>query len=456
MDPDKLTRIYNKSPKCWLCIKGGFDNIIYYSESHCPNCIEFNDFQYAFCITSRFNTYAFPPPIVFSSKNKKFFLTLLRVINENLQLRKKKLLTDRLLLEVKYFKNFISGTFRGGQLSTILSGKTSLIRNSILGFKTTGMRMTLIIDCCLDPDTAIIPASLYDHINMETPYVIINRAPSINNKCIYTCRVYRNPDLNDSTIHITSFITEGLHADQDGDELTVFYFNKQNALSPADNTLSMAIMELKQFSWRFGTRFDINYRPRYFFTQFLKYFLYKHDAYFKKASPLWDRLVDDSRGGKCDKIMNLGCSIKRREVDEFIKFVLHTVKTYKYEMTPMTDILLGIGDVAKVVASKTKGTNVHIKTYLSNLYHDKTKNDFMKAAKNSFNKYIINSNALSAAGNNQFQLLNGLNTIYSLGNDMYAHGSPMIENLGSDLLYANVLFNPVAVDWTLFDDDVKI
>ena len=331
------------------------------------------------------------------------------------------------------YEKFIKNDFKGGELKSIMSGKTSYVRNKILGFQTAGLRLTLTIDCTLGPHYISIPQAVYDDINLATPLVVVNRAPSINSKCIYIVEMLRNADPNDSTIHLSSFLTDGLHADQDGDDLTVFYLKTYGGEVPSLTTMG-AIIELRKLSWKYGDRHNVAYQPRYSFTQYHYLILHMFDDFFKKYSPLWASLKGSSKL-KCKQIMDLGCSIYHKEVDDFVELVLQFTEALNWILVSGQEMLEGLGVVKAVVESGAKGTKEHIETCIKNIRT--LPEDYTEKLVVGFNKFIDNSARMSIGGVIQFILLYCLHSIILHQNNVYAKNHILLTNIKESDLAAS-------------------
>lgn len=319
-----------------------------------------------------------------------------------------------------------------GDFDKINAGKLSFIRNKILGFPTNGVRMTLTIDCTLPPHYVSVSKTIYDKLQLLTPLVILNRSPSINSKCIYVAElIYHTGPLADcedagadDTIHISPFLTEGLHADQDGDELTVFTIQKSPFHNQPSPTLMNAIVELRENSWHYGKRHDLLNRPRYTMTQYHRYLMHYHNDYFLQNSQLWRQLallpekpwlyvppslpaskslakrrfkrplpppeVTPKIGGggsrdksaaaavavvernstqeRCGMLMDLGCTLLRNDVDWFIKDLIQFTQQAPPQLLTVAEALTGTGIIEAVALSGAKGSAVHIEAFLNNLY----------------------------------------------------------------------------------------
>ncbi|UVT30846.1 LEF-9 [Penaeus vannamei nudivirus] len=421
----------------YICITHGLSD-----EPHidCEYCCQFQDFTYTFIVETKYHYFPFPPPKWYSPKVFNFLKNFCE--NSYKYAKVKEGINDEAAKysELENYAQFMKNDFADGSLSALSTGKTSYVRNAILGFHTCGVRATLTIDSTLLPQYAVLPQSIYDRLELACPLVILNRAPSIKDTCIYAVEVLRNPDPMDFTIKINSYITEGLHADQDGDELTIFYIKHTGAQQPTHDML-MAIAELKKFSWKYGMRHNLAYSPRYECTQYLKYILHRYDEYFTKESPLWGALFGKPHE-KYNMLMHLGSSIFPDEVDEFIFQVSEFVKNLDVQLPNIEDLLNGTNSIKDVIDSGAKGEQLHLETYLKNLFS--LNKDRIKTLTANFNNYISSGSEMSTNGAYQFLFLGAINPIYMLYDKLFYNDRILMMNVTKHGAFASYLFNSQA------------
>lgn len=450
--------------QCFLCLYHG----CVADMPKCTNCYPFLKFPHTFLLKSFFELYSIPPPAIFSDKNVNFFKSFLETCKKRFfeqipkrksnkpKQRKLNLNGQKIHENIKYL-NFIRSDFKGGNLGNMRSGKKSYVRNKILGKCVNGARMTLTIDSAMSPNEISIPQVIFDSLKLACPLVVVNRSPSINSKCIYVAEV--KPHSNDNyTILINSYILEGLHADQDGDELNI-YFLKHDATLPS-HMMKVAIAELKMLSWQFGLRYDFFYKPRYEFSQYQKTLCSIYDEELKRTNHLWASLGDAPIKKKLNMIMNLGCSIKYDEVDEFIGFLCNIIKKNKIHpdsalMDWHNDHIVTINDsvfetdflLKHIIEAGAKGSKMHINTFKNALFNSNI-DAWQKSAIEKFDHTVNSSSEMSIAGAQQFVLLYEFNSLFLNGGDLYKNGNKILDGfLDCDL--GNVLsYNMVAVDWT--------
>ena len=413
----------------------------------CIHCMEFLTFNHAFAIQTRFNFYIFPPPILNNNRSLNFFKAFIELAVENINKLTHACINEGMKKERIYYNNFIIGDFRQGSLKDNISGKRSFVRNKILAYQTKGMRAVLTIDCELTPHYISIPQRVYDTLDLATNLVIVNRAPSIKDTCIYVAEILRNKEPNDYTIHINPYMTDGLHADQDGDEISIFYIEKQDDEPSSD--MEAAIIELRNCSWKYGTRHNFAYKCRYSFTQYHRYLLHIFNDFFCQHNALWKKLEDDGHGQKADRLMNLGCSILHQEVDDFLELVSTVTRSLNCLITPISEILKGDGDISAVVDSGAKGTHTHIKTYLNHLFHSNGPNYEKLIA--GFNKYVTSSSDMKLGGFRQFIFLYGVNPVYMHNNRVYANNEVILEGLRDADSMAGYYHNIDSVEYVAKD-----
>lgn len=395
------------------------------NKKKCIHCTEFLNFNSTFAIQTRFKFYIFPPPIINNNRSINFFRTFIEEAWDNINKQSLICISDGEKREEVYYNNFMNHDFKQGTLKNNISGKTSFVRNKILAYKTKGVRGVLTIDCELTPHYISIPQKEFDILDLATPLVIVNRAPSINDTCIYVAEILRNEDPCDFTIHINPYITHGLHADQDGDEVTLFYLEKQD--DEPSSAMQSAIAELRNSSWKYGRRHNFAYKCKYSFTQYHRYLLFILNDFFCQHNALWKKINEYGFVNKPDTLMNLGCSILHQEVDEFLDLVSAVTGNLKCLLTPISDILHGNGDLSAVVESGAKGTPTHIETFLNHLYKSNGP-DYEKLIK-SFNKYISSSGDIKQGGYRQFIFLYCINPINMHNDCVYANNEIILKGL---------------------------
>ncbi|UVX94913.1 LEF-9 [Callinectes sapidus nudivirus] len=405
---------------------------------NCPYCTLFTKFTRTFILKTKYHYFTFPPPIWYSAKVLNFLKTF--CASSYKYTKVKTMYPNEKSKEVISYSMFTNMDFNEGSLNSLSTGKTSYIRNNILASHTFGARATLTIDSTLSPQYVVFPQHIFDGLELACPLVIINRAPSLKNTCIYAVEVLRSDDPDDYTIRMNSYVTEGLHADQDGDELTIFYIKHPDKCDPSHET-QLAITELKKFSWNGGIRHDFAYKPRYEFTQYLKYILYRYDDHFNKNNKLWAS-ISGSVSEKCIKMMHLGCSIYPKEVDEFIEQVSEFVSKLDIQLSCIGDILNGTGTIEDVVLSGAKGEQLHIKTFLTNLYN--LSPDRRKLLIDNFNNYIESGSKMSINGAYQFLSLESVNPMYLLDGDVFFNSKLLMKNIMAATAFAQYCYNIIA------------
>lgn len=406
----------------------------------CVYCTPFLKFNYVFILKTKYHYLSFPPPNWYSPKVLNFLKTF--SMKSFRYLKSTVHHPDEAMKEISSYALFVNMGFTEGSLKSLSTGKTSYIRNCVLGFHTFGGRATLSIDSTLSPQYVILPQQIYDNLNLACPIVIINRSPSLKNTCIYGVEAIRNEDSADYTIRMNSYVSEGLHADQDGDELSIFYIKHPGKNIPSHN-IKMAIVELKKFCWNGGIRHDFKYKPRYEFTQYLKYVLYRYNDHFCKHNKLWASIKGDV-ALKCNKIMHLGCSIYPREVDEFICQLSDFVKNLDVQFSTCEELLNGTGAIKDVVLSGAKGEDVHILTYLNNLYNlNASRTEEMIS---NFNKYIESGTKMSHNGTYQFLVLEAVNPLTMLNGHVFYNDVIIMFDMSKATSLASYYFNTISVE----------
>nr|WOZ57635.1 LEF-9 [Menippe mercenaria nudivirus] len=409
----------------------------------CMYCTSFSKYSYVFLLETKYHLLTFPPPAWYQPKVLNFLKTF---CCSSTKYNSVKTLDDgERELEIKSYSLFVNMNFNDGNLKDLSTGKTSYVRNSILGFHSLGGRATLSIDCTLSPQYVILPQNMFDAMDMATNLVLVNRAPSLKGTCIYALEALRNDNPNDYTIRINAYICEGLHADQDGDELSIFYIQHPGTNKPS-HEIEMAISELKRMSWDGGVRHDLTYMPRYELTQYHKFILHQYNDYFCSVNKLWASIGGSPRE-KCKIIMHLGCSIYVKEVDAFIQQLSDFIKKLDIQMVPCDELLAATGTINAVVESGAKGEKIHIKTYLNRLYN--LNDNRLKDLIENFNKYIHSGTNMSRQGTYQFQYLEMVNGLNLTNESVHYNDRVIFRNALHETSMASYQFNAATTKYVI-------
>ncbi|UHB41785.1 LEF-9 [Macrobrachium rosenbergii nudivirus] len=435
----------------YMCIRHGISETPY---MNCEFCKEFKDFDSIYILETKYYMFPLPPPTWYSPKVYNFLRTLIEYAYGFWHSNTSETAARK---ELEHYAKFIKMDFNEGTLYSLSTGKTSYVRNKILGFHTIGIRATLTIDATLTPQYVKLPQKIFDNLNLATNLVILNRSPSIANTCIYVVEIIRNTDPLDATININPYITEGLHADQDGDELNISYLKHQDKEQPTLD-LKMAITELKKMSWNGFVNHDFAYKPKYQFTQYHKYLLHQYDSYFNKISKLW-RTIEGTPSKKCNIMMELGCSTHKKEVNQFIYQLSNFTQHLKTQVPRFKSILNGKDEIRDVMLSGAKGEQLHIDTYLSQLYTLKNEKERVNKMVESFNNLVNSGTKMSIKGAYQFLMLEVVNPLNMLKGNVYYNDTLLLPNLINSTMFSSYMYNSKACN-QLFRElsscDIKI
>lgn len=89
-------------------------------------------------------------------------------------------------LIVKRYKNFELSNFKVSKIKKYKSGKYSIVRSAITGFKTNGIYQTATISCELPQNTVLIPQCLANLMkdDYDLSFACMKRDPSIKSTCM--------------------------------------------------------------------------------------------------------------------------------------------------------------------------------------------------------------------------------------------------------------------------------
>ncbi|KAG8148349.1 uncharacterized LOC118064850 [Chelonus insularis] len=461
----------NKSASFFLCLMCHIK--VYRS---CRYCTPFMQYPRTFILKTSKRFYCMPQPSLFTKKNYSYFQSIIWFIykvhiNElndttvphNLQYPKRLIYRQAPLFRIpkhiidmehlKYYQ-FINDKFKGGSLMQQKSGKLSYMRVRILGVNALGLRMTLTIDNNLGPNDVSIPRHMFDCLDLATPYVIINRDPSINDCAIYACELLSYRNLNDNTIHVNPYVLEGLHADQDGDDLNVYYLKRDKEIPSF--LMLRATSELLRLSWKYGRRRNVCNQSKYSFGQYHMLLLQLYDNYFQDKSMLWKSLsfTYQNVSERAKVLMQLGCTIWRDDIDVFINVLQNFGARICLSLTTVNEMINGTGILLDVIKSGAKGSLEHIKMF-TNVLQEHTeigKKNYICNLQQSFNNYVNASKSISLLGQQLFILLSVFQPLYLLSNDIYIkNNTRIIKNVSKCLFYNKWIYQIEAV-FSTFND----
>lgn len=422
------------------------------SQETCSQCVPFENFNQSFIvhievpIINHEAFYVFPPPCLNISKTFNYFKSCI-VKFQNFFGYKFTDPKDKDLYiqsERSYMRKFLQDFFMGGTLAVLKSGKRSIMRNSILAGKAYGLQGTLsCIDASLMPGQVSVSTCL-QLPELQLPYGILHRHPSINSNCNYTVQVLRH-ESTVPTIRINPYVNVGMNADVDGDILMLWIFPKKS--ETPTHTQKLALLELNLDSWEHGRRHDMFYKPRYDFAQVQRLAIHCHDEALKQ-NYVWSQLKGTPRE-KSIQFMNLGASIEHNALDDFIGLVASKIMGQSLVTRPLTEYTTRSETLKAIVKSEARGTEAHIERLQSRLAKTPTADEFLNnAVFDSYNKFVKNSTQMSSAGSRQFTLLTAFSSITLHKNVVSLNDQPIIYDFQSGLT-SHIYYNAHAIDYTM-------
>lgn len=421
--------------------------------NRCTECVIFSDFNESFLLANYMSAWWIPPPKIFAKKNLSYFFSLVEIFKKTFHTYElpstncdeRSIQKLKQILIAKYQKFTKECSFKGGFVQKQIAGKYSFTRTYILGALVNGVRGTLTVDPCLLPHEIGLPKSVYNKLNSIIPYVIINRDPSINSRSVYVCKIIPVEDESDFTIHLNQYILNGLHADQDGDEINVYYI-----INNGDESFEMseAIHEIILKSWDKGYRYDCFGKCRYSFSQYHLLVLHRYNKELCELSPFWKGL--QSYDNRADLAFQLGSFTHRTEFDEFLICLTNFCKKILY-MVNYDELLNGCGILNEVIESGAKGTKAHMELYLDGFIQSK-EDSFITKAITNFNKYVSSNGQMKIAGRKQFCLLHVYQNVYLQNENIYVSDKILFSKVFNCPLYSILLYNSIVVEYNLFNN----
>lgn len=320
----------------------------------------------------------------------------------NLTLKEKKKRVEAL--------NLIKTPLMIGNPKDCMSGRSSVARKGLVSTTSHNLRLTLTIDPALHPDEILIPRKIYAELIVmcSSDYMVISRAPSIDSHCIYVCHV-KPHDYESSTMVSNGWILEGLHADQDGDEL-VIYFSKilQNVYGQFPTKLQLASAgELARLSWRFGTGTNTHNMWRFKVCQQHVKYLSLYSPWFERNSRLWKKMVADfpnlSVRERANKILTLR-GIDEAGTDRFVDMMGYFIRNFKEKTLTIPELYSPTkvgGRIHDIANFNVKGTLATLHTYEQLFEKGVAKEEQIVY----YNKTVSSQKMMGASGGDLFKLL---------------------------------------------------
>lgn len=413
-------------------------------DKRCEECTPFFDFEDCFLLANEVSAWWIPPPKIFAKKNLSYFFSLVETFKKTFEASRSDSLKLRSTLITKYLKFTKECSFKGGYVQKQIAGKYSFTRTYILGALVNGVRGTLTVDPYLLPHEVGLPKNIYNKLKTKIPYVIINRDPSINSRSVYVCKIVPVEDESDFTIHLNQYILNGLHADQDGDDINAYYISDDGDES---YLMTEGILEMLLKSWDKGYRYDCFGKCRYSFSQYHLVILHRYNKELCELSPFWKSL--QKYENRADLAFQLGSFTHRTEFDEFLVCLNDFCKQIMY-MVNYEELLTGNGILKEIIDSGAKGTEAHMELYLNGFKAPKTK-DFIEKAVLNFNKYVASNGQMKIAGRKQFCLLHVYQNVFLQNNNIYVGDKILFSSVFDCPLYSILLYNSSVVEYNIIN-----
>jgi len=414
-------------------------------------CTPFLEYEEYFVIYNDLAAFWIPPPKIFAKKNLSYFNSFVEMCDKeyNAYLNggngTQKQFDDLKAALVRKYEKFKDCSFKGGFLQKQTSGKYSYIRTNILGAQVNGIRGTLTVDPRLSANEIGIPRHLYESLHLAIPFVILNRDPSINSRSIYVCNVVPYDNDADHTIHLNEFVLIGLNADQDGDDINLYYVELES--DDIAYELRESMHEIIRRTWKLGHRHDVYGNCRYSFGQYRQLMLHRHNDELCKLSPFWRSL--QKFPNKPRLAMTLGCYTHRKELDEFLDVLNRFCQSTSAHMATYDELINGNGILFDTVASGAKGSVVHLDAYLDGFHRKSDESIFANSVKN-FNKYVTSNSEMKIAGRQQFSLLHVYQNVFLCNNNIYICDTVLFKNVNHCPIFSHFIFNRSTVEYNLY------
>lgn len=306
------------------------------------------------------------------------------------------------IIKDRYVK-FENSNYKISNLKTYKSGKYSIIRTAVTGFPVLGVYQTAIISCTIDKRTILLPQKLYNELSEEydLTYVCLKRDPSITDRCMFVCKIEKNPDPEQDVIVISDMLAKPLNQDQDGDKnggyLMPLFFKK--TFDRRESFIfKLSRLELEHAYNSYQTLIA---SPRFSFSEHnllmfekKKKFLLKYSEFFRKTFKHGPNYM-----------INAGCGIWKKKFDKFCKILckLNKAKNDKQAIT-INDIFFNNSKskLTKIVKSGAKGHAQSINMLHKNLLNMEKLDAKIEEMVEQIGRYVSSGQELRRIGRNQF------------------------------------------------------
>lgn len=371
-------------------------------------------------------------PKFWDNQSENYFYSILRAVMVN-----RNMIIDR-------YTSFEKSKYTIGSIREFKSGKFSFMRQNVIGFSTTGVYQTSIIDCTIPYTTCIFPQKLYDLLEQEFDLnlIILKRDPSMTSTCMFVCKILRNQNADIETIIIPASIAKPLHQDQDGDRNGCFILPKYK--NGYDYTKSPLFAIAKaELSHSFASKLSLISKPRISFSE---YDLVMIERGIPELSENKIYKIIKSKGFKY--ALELGCSILSDEFNNFYSQLLEIYKRPIINCITIDDLLLKTNTINSIVSSGAKGTETHIKKFLYGISnYESPKSNYPKMI-TQFKNYIKASKELSNDGRIQFTVLYAAHDLTIYCGIVFLNKIPCANFHNSGLSFP-FMYTEAALDYTL-------
>lgn len=417
----------------------------------CDEGVTFSNFTHNWLCTT-LNLFCIIPASILSEDNdlsltKKNFnriTSFLRLANENF-LNDFKSQKD-VEKEKIYYEKTRNEEINGGQIKNLQSSKESLVRKKILGPSGRGYRLIVTINGLLKPGEVCLSELIWETQKLVSPFVVLNRDPSISTRCLYAVLVKTRPNDFNTTLQVGHVEPLGLNLDQDGDQAQIYTLESESEIP--NYSEQCAALELRALSWQYGKRHDCVYNPRYNFSVYHNTLVEKFKKWFILNNPIFHKLVNtypfSTTKEILDILMHLGCSVFREEIDNFLESLIFFIGVYKEPACSFFDLLTEKGDLKNLLNNSSKTTQPHIQKYLEDNISDNE--NFFTECVDSFNKFVRSSNDLSKTGTKSYNILFSTASLQLRNDNCYNGERIYIKNFYSGLT-APFFYNTVTLNF---------
>lgn len=416
------------------------------SPAVCSKCVDFTAYTDPFCIVNGDFGFVFPPPSILTPSQRGVLVGIINDLNE--EERNDPKLHER-------YKSLMSRVCTIGVLDKMKKGTRSLAKVKILGGRALGHRGTLTLSTQQIMDLIVMSPATDNQIESFSPLKIMNRDPSIRTTCVYSGIVLGHDKSDDMTISLCANVAEGMGADCDGDEITLYV---PTAPHDAPSAMTMAAaLEMKNLTERYGPKRNAINEARYKFTKHERLTAGLYDSILITLDVTWRMIKETFPDATVEKRLHMMENVSCVYVTEGENFKAILTNLQRQNIPPMemNELAIAPDDVRELphsqfgimIDSGTQGSK-RLVEYNYNLIMKKqvvSEEDLIGV----FDRPVKQGREMGQLGRETFVGIASSVDIKLAGDTIYSAEEPIWLNVRENVLFGPIFYHSDVVNTTL-------